>query len=64
PNTGALSAGYISVYSSKSDIENFAENFAYYIVRPDVFREKIQTDTLLAEKYEFMRDKIFSGFEY
>jgi len=64
PNTGALSAGYISVYSSKSDLENFAENFAYYIVRPDVFREKIQTDTLLAEKYEFMRDKIFSGFEY
>ncbi|MEK0367800.1 MAG: hypothetical protein QQN45_07725 [Nitrosopumilus sp.] len=64
PNTGALSAGYISVYSSKSDKENFAENFAYYIVRPDVFREKIQTDTLLAEKYEFMRDKIFSGFEY
>ena len=64
PNTGALSAGYISGYSTKSDLENFAENFAYYIVYPNEFREKIQTDTLLAEKYEFMRDKIFSGFEY
>jgi len=60
PNTGALSAGYITVYSTKSDLENFA----YYIVYPNVFREKIQTDTLLAEKYEFMRDKIFSGLEY
>ncbi len=64
PNTGALSAGYITVYSTRSDLENFAENFAYYIVYPNEFREKIQTDTLLAEKYEFMRDKIFSGFEY
>ncbi len=64
PNSGALSAGYISVYSTKSDLENFAENFAYYIVRPNEFREKIQTDTLLTEKYEFMRDKIFLGFEY
>jgi len=64
PNTGALSAGYITVYSAKSDRENFAENFAYYIVYPNEFREKIQADTLLAEKYEFMRDKIFSGFEY
>ena len=64
PNTGALSAGYISGYSTKSDLENFAENFAHYIVYPNEFREKIQTDTLLAEKYEFMRDKIFSGLEY
>ncbi len=61
---GAIGAGYITVYSTKSDLENFAENFAYYIVYPNVFREKIQTDTLLAEKYEFMRDKIFSGLEY
>jgi len=64
PNTGALSAGYISAYSAKSDLENFAETFAYYIVRPNEFREKIQTDTLLAEKYEFLRDNIFLGSEY
>ena len=64
PNTGALSAGYISGYSAKSDLENFAENFAYYIVRPDVFREKILADPLLIEEYEFMRDEIFSGLEY
>ncbi len=64
PNTGALSAGYISGYSTKSDLENFAENFAHYIVYPNEFREKIQTDTLLTEKYEFLRDKIFLGFEY
>ena len=64
PNTGALSNGYITVYSTKNNLENFAENFAYYIVYPNEFREKIQVDTLLAEKYGFMRDKIFLGFEY
>jgi hypothetical protein len=64
PNTGALSVGYITVYSTKNDLENFAENFAYYIQYPNKFREKIQTDTLLTEKYEFLRDKIFLGFEY
>ena len=64
PNTGALSAGYISTYATKSDLENFAENFAYYIHRPNVFREKIQTDALLTDEYEFLRDKIFLGLEY
>lgn len=64
PNSGALSSGYISVYASKSDLENFAEIFTHYIIYPNEFREKIQTDTLLAEKYEFMRDKIFLGLEY
>ncbi len=64
PNSGALSSGYITVYSTKNNLENFAENFAHYIQYPNEFREKIQTDSLLAEKYEFLRDKIFLGFEY
>jgi len=64
PNSGALSSGYITLYSTKNNLENFAENFAYYIQFPNEFRERIQTDTLLTDEYEFMRDKIFLGFEY
>ncbi len=64
PNSGAFSSGYISVYSTKNNAENFAENFAYYIQYPNEFRKRIQVDTLLTDEYEFMRDKIFLGFEY
>lgn len=59
-----VSSGYISSYSAVNDAENFAENFAHYVIYPNEFREKIVVDPLLIEEYEFMRDVIFSGFEY
>ncbi len=56
--------GYISVYSTANDAENFAENFAYYVQYPNEFRERLVEDPLLIEEYEFLRDKIFSGLEF
>jgi len=47
-----------------NDAENFAENFAHYVIYSNEFRDKIVTDPLLIEEYEFMRDVIFSGFEF
>jgi len=63
-NSGALSSGYISVYSTVNDAENFAENFAHYVVHPNEFRERLESDTLLIDEYEFMRDEVFLGFEF
>ena len=56
--------GYISTYSTEDDLENFAEHFAYYVVRPDFFREKTNQDPVLDEKYDFLRDHIFDGKEF
>lgn len=56
--------GYISAYSSEGDLENFAEHFAYYVVYPDFFRERLSQDRLLVEEYEFLRDNIFNGKEF
>jgi len=56
--------GYITSYSSNSDLQNFAEHYAYYVVYPDVFRDEMKNDPLLVKKYEFLRDFIFSGKEF
>ncbi len=59
-----VSSGYVSSYSAVNDAENFAENFVHYVIYPKEFRDKVVTDPLLIEEYEFMRDVIFSGFEF
>jgi len=56
--------GYITGYSSKNDLENFADHYAYYVVYPDVFRDEMKNDPLLVKKYEFLRDFVFNGKEY
>ena len=56
--------GYITGYSSVSDLENFADHYAYYVVYPNVFRDEMKNDPLLVKKYEFLRDFIFNDKEY
>ena len=56
--------GYITSYSSYNDLENFADHYAYYVVYPDVFRDEMKNDPLLAKKYEFLRDFIFNDKEF
>jgi len=64
PNATAPPPGYISRYSTYSDLENFADNFAYYVIHPDVFRDRMKNDPLLVDEYEFLRDFIFNWKEY
>lgn len=56
--------GYISSYASTNRSENFAEHFAYYVMEGNLFRAKMQEDSLLADKYSFFKEKIFGGKEY
>ncbi len=56
--------GYITSYSSYNDLENFADHYAYYVVYPDMFRDEMKNDPLLAKKYEFLRDFIFNDKEF
>lgn len=55
---------FISRYSAVNDAENFAENFAHYVIFPNEFRERMETDVLLVEEYEFLRENIFTGIEF
>lgn len=56
--------GFISGYSTINQTENFAETFGYYVEAGNIFRQKMENDTLLTAKYNFLKDNIFSGKEY
>jgi len=56
--------GFISIYAARSELENFADHFMNYIFGAQYFRERAAKEPLLAEKYEFLKTKIFLGKEY
>jgi len=61
PNaTGPPPPEYISRIPH-SDLENFAEHLAYYVIYPDVFRDRMKNDPLLVDEYEFLRDFFLMG---
>lgn len=55
--------GMISTYGNRG-VENFAVHFDAYIDRPQYFRERSANEPGLAEKYEFLKTRIFLGQEY
>ena len=63
-DSSELPLGHVSAYSTANDAENFAENFAHYVERPEVFREMINDDPQLAGNYDFIKNEIFQNLEY
>jgi len=63
-NSSEIPLGHVSVYSTANDAENFAENFAHYVERPEVFREMINDDQNLIDNYDFFKSEIFQNLEY
>ncbi len=64
PQRATPPAGYMDVYSTANDAENFAQHFMYYILHGVEFREKAASDPLLQRKYNFFKDKLFESKEY
>ncbi len=64
PYVPTSQAGYMDVYSTANDAENFAQHFTFYILNGEDFRELAKNDTLLKEKYEFFKNELFHGREY
>ncbi len=56
--------GFISSYAARAQVENFADHFSAYIFQTGYFRERAAKEPLLAQKYEFLKTKIFLGKEY
>ncbi len=64
PNLQQPPEGYIDVYSTANDAENFAQHFAAYIFQGETFRALAKDDALLKKKYDFFKNKLFEGKEY
>lgn len=48
----------------KSSVEDFAESFAMYIVQGNTFRKLAETKPVIAQKYNWLKNNVFSGKEY
>ena len=50
--------GFVSTYAQTNKFEDFAETYMAYVRYPDVLK------TYNFDKYSFMKDEVFNGFEY
>jgi|GEM_PF-2745211 len=64
PALVAPPVGYLNVYSTANDAENFAEHFASYVFRAQDFRVRAKRDEILQRKYDFFKNNLFGGREY
>ncbi len=64
PNLVEPPRGYMDVYSTANDAENFAQHFMYYILAGNEFRESAESDELLKRKYDFFKEELFEGKEF
>lgn len=55
---------FVSGYSQSDVFEDFAETYAYYVLHGNEFRELAYTNSTLAAKYDFLKNKVFNGEEY
>ena len=55
---------FVSGYSESDVFEDFAETYAYYVLHGVEFRELAYTNSTLAAKYDFLKNKVFNGKEY
>jgi len=61
---GVAELDFVSGYAGSDPFEDFAESYAYYILQGDSFRVLASVNDVLAAKYEFLKEKVFDGFEY
>lgn len=55
---------FISGYAKTNGYEDFADSFSAYVVGGKIFRERVKGTVYLQRKYDFLRDKVFAGYEY
>lgn len=55
---------FVSIYAATDPFEDFAETYTYYRWHGAEFRALAKSNTVLNEKYEFMKLSVFSGQEF
>jgi hypothetical protein len=55
---------FVSGYSMTNKYEDFAESLTYYVFHNGDFAKKWRKSSLLQQKYDFIRLKVFSGWAF
>lgn len=55
---------FVSGYAMTDPFEDFAESYVYYILHNKDFKSLTQTSPALLQKYNFMKNTVFSGAEF
>jgi len=61
---GALLSGGAQEGKTNDIREDFAESFAAYVLEGQVFRGKAANNTIIAQKYNWLKTNVFQGKEY
>jgi len=61
---GATKYDFVSGYAMSDPFEDFAESYAYYVLHGNAFRKLTLHNDKLAQKYDFLKNKVFNGMEY
>lgn len=57
-------ADFVSGYARSNPYEEFAESYAMYVLNGQLFKEYADENPTLRGKYDYLKDVVFSGFEY
>lgn len=60
----ATKEDFVTGYAMSDPFEDFSETFNYYVIHGEYFKMLATGDSALAQKYAFMRDKVFDGKEF
>jgi hypothetical protein len=55
---------FVSGYGLTDPFEDFAECYVYYVLHNKEFKSKTQTSEQLLQKYNYMKNTVFQGWEY
>lgn len=61
---GAYAMGWTTPTGYKSSVEDFAESFAMYITQGKAFRTIAANNSVLKQKYDWLKQNVFGGTEY
>ncbi len=60
----AVNFDFVSGYAMTDPFEDFAESYVYYVLHNADFKAKAQTSDALYQKYVFMKNTVFKGYEF
>lgn len=55
---------FVTEYASSDPFEDFAETYNFYLLHGSQFKYAAKFNQRLAQKYAYMRDRVFDGREY
>lgn len=61
---GLTADDFVTGYAMTDPFEDFAETYNFYVLHGKQFEKMAQSNTLLSQKYQFMKEEVFEGKEF